>query len=108
MSGQYSGLQSRILAENDKAIYVHCHAHILNIVLVDTCSKIYNHKRFFWNSLIPLNFFTANSFMKAQEDINVPHPVTLKRLSDTWSCRVESSSHQGFSSCANQCIRGCD
>ena len=30
-------------------------------------------------------------FMKVQEEINVPHPVTLKRLSDTrWSCRVDS------------------
>ena len=37
MSGQYSGLQSRIMAENEKAIYVHCHAHIPNLVLVETC-----------------------------------------------------------------------
>ena len=29
--------------------------------------------------------------MKAQEDVSVSHPVTLKRLSDTcWSCRVDS------------------
>ena len=29
--------------------------------------------------------------MKAQEDVNIPHPVTLKCLSDTrWSCRVDS------------------
>ena len=29
--------------------------------------------------------------MKAQVEINVPQPVTLKRLSDTrWSCRVDS------------------
>ena len=47
MSGQYSGLQSRIMAENDKAIYVHCHAHILNLVLVDTCSKNTTTRDFF-------------------------------------------------------------
>ena len=29
--------------------------------------------------------------MKAQEDVSVPHPVTLKCLSDTcWSCQVDS------------------
>ena len=54
MSGQYSGLQSRIMAENYKAIYIHCHAHILNLVLVDTCSKNTTARDFFWNSSIPL------------------------------------------------------
>ena len=33
MSGQYSGLQSRIAAENEKAIYVHCHAHNLQFTV---------------------------------------------------------------------------
>ena len=53
MSGQYSGLQSRIMAENEKAIYVHWHAHILNLVLVDTCSK---------NTTIRDFFVTVQSF----------------------------------------------
>ena len=39
MSGQYSGVQSRIASRNGTAVYVHCHAHVLNLVLVDTCSK---------------------------------------------------------------------
>ena len=39
MSGQYTGVQSRIAAKNEKAIYVHYHAHVLNLVLVDTCSQ---------------------------------------------------------------------
>ena len=96
MSGQYSGLQSRIMAENDKAIYVHCHAHILNLVLVDTCSKNTTARDFFGTVQSLYEFFSASSkrhtiFMKAQEEINIPHPVTLKRLSDTrWSCRVDS------------------
>ena len=30
MSGQYSGVQSRIAVENSTAVYVHCHAHVLN------------------------------------------------------------------------------
>ena len=84
------------MAENDKAIYVHCHAHILNLVLVDTCSKNTTTRDFFGTVQSLYEFFLASSrrhtiFMKAQEEINVPHPVTLKRLSDTrWSCRVDS------------------
>ena len=39
MSGPYSGVQAMIRKENNKAIYMHCHAHILNLVLVESCSK---------------------------------------------------------------------
>ena len=39
MSGHYSGVQAMISKENSKAIYMHCHAHILNLVLVESCSK---------------------------------------------------------------------
>ena len=84
------------MAENDEAIYVHSHAHILNLVLVDTFSKNTTARDFFGTVLSLYEFFSASSkrhtiFMKAQEEINVPHPVTLKRLSDTrWSCRVDS------------------
>ena len=41
MSGQYSGLQSRISAKNPKALYVHCHAHVLNLVIVEACTTIH-------------------------------------------------------------------
>ncbi|KAI4825927.1 hypothetical protein KUCAC02_021587 [Chaenocephalus aceratus] len=33
MSGMYKGLQARIRAHNEKALYVHCKAHCLNLVL---------------------------------------------------------------------------
>ena len=39
MCGQYSGVQAMIRKENSKAIYTHCHAHILNLVIVESCSK---------------------------------------------------------------------
>ena len=54
-AGQYTGLQSRLIAENNTALYVHCHAHVLNLILVDTCMfKECNCKRFFWNSSVSL------------------------------------------------------
>ena len=35
MRGIYKGVAARIKRDNPRAIYVHCNAHILNLVLVD-------------------------------------------------------------------------
>ncbi len=34
MSASYKGLQARLQRQNEKALFVHCHAHGLNLVLV--------------------------------------------------------------------------
>jgi len=39
MSGQFKGVQSRILDRQPKALYVHCFNHGLNLALQDTISK---------------------------------------------------------------------
>jgi len=94
MSGQYKGLQSRILQHNAMALYVHCHAHCLNLVLVES-AKSSLHFITFFNLVEKLYvFFTASTkrhtaFIKCQEDL---HPgervIQLQKLSDTrWACR---------------------
>ena len=66
------------------------------VMLVDTYSKNTTARDSFGTVQSLYDFFPASSkrhtiFMKAQEEINILHPVTLKCLSDTrWSCRVES------------------
>ena len=40
MRGKYSGLATRVQAEEHRALYVHCHAHQLNLVLADACMNI--------------------------------------------------------------------
>ena len=37
MSGRLNGASSLIRAEHDKAIYVHCMNHMLNLCVADTC-----------------------------------------------------------------------
>ena len=37
MSGRLNGASSLIRAEHDKAIYVHCMNHMLNLSVADTC-----------------------------------------------------------------------
>ena len=37
MSGK-SGMQGRLVAENPKAVYIHCNSHIFNLCIVQACS----------------------------------------------------------------------
>ena len=67
-------------------MYVHCHAHVLNLVLVDTCSKNSITKNFFWDNLYV--FFQASTkrhalFVQTQGELHLERTVTLKHLSDT-------------------------
>ncbi|XP_061909661.1 zinc finger MYM-type protein 1-like isoform X2 [Entelurus aequoreus] len=94
MSGQYKGLQTRILQHNAKALYVHCHAHCLNLVLVESVKSSLHFIAFF-NLVEKLYvFFTASSkrhtaFVKCQQDLQPGERVIqLQKLSDTrWACR---------------------
>ena len=42
MSGCNTGVRKRFSEVNPKAIYIHCHAHQLNLALVDSCKSL-NH-----------------------------------------------------------------
>ncbi|XP_066941006.1 zinc finger MYM-type protein 1-like [Macrobrachium rosenbergii] len=94
MSGIYNGLQSRLQRQNPKALYVHCHAHCLNLVLVESAKSSIQFITFF--SLVEkLYAFVANSskrhaaFMEIQKAMYPEdRPLELQKLSDTrWACR---------------------
>lgn len=96
MSGQYSGLQTRIREINSKAIFVHCYAHVLNLILVSCCTKN-TFAKYFFGTVESLYVFIEGSskrhaiFIKSQQDCGLKRTYTLKRLSDTrWSCRIDS------------------
>ena len=40
MSGEKSGVKTRILIENDKALWIHCFNHALNLAVLDTLTQI--------------------------------------------------------------------
>ena len=40
MSGAKSGVKTRILSENPKALFIHCYNHALNLAVMDTLNKI--------------------------------------------------------------------
>ncbi|XP_015376245.1 PREDICTED: zinc finger MYM-type protein 1-like [Diuraphis noxia] len=47
MQGQYSSVRSYVQEKNPNAIYVWCFAHVLNLVVVDTCDKCSSVRNFF-------------------------------------------------------------
>ena len=47
MSGAYTGVRAWISSKESTAMYVHCAAHNLNLVLNDACSGIVEIKSFY-------------------------------------------------------------
>ena len=95
MSGTYSGVSARIMEENPRAIYSHCHAHQLNLALVDTCKNLSAASDFFslLESLYVFmsSFIPHSLFIKKQKVLGFTREIRLVKLSDTrWSCRHTS------------------
>uniref|UniRef100_A0ABD2W4I1 HAT C-terminal dimerisation domain-containing protein n=1 Tax=Trichogramma kaykai TaxID=54128 RepID=A0ABD2W4I1_9HYME len=98
MSGQSSGVQTRCKEMNASIMYVHCHAHCLNLSLVAACSnRLENPKILDFFGVIQLiyNFIEGSPKRHAVfEDIVKLTDIklkTLKSLSQTrWACRAEA------------------
>ncbi|XP_040890423.1 zinc finger MYM-type protein 1-like isoform X2 [Toxotes jaculatrix] len=92
MSGKHSGVQARIRERAKYAFYIHCTAHCLNLVLVDTVKAIPEVEEFFY-LLEKLYVFTSGSavhpkWLAIQREMYKGAPRELQRLSDTrWACR---------------------
>lgn len=71
MQGCYSGLKTLVQEKNPRAIYVWCFAHILNLVVVDTCDKNIVTRIFFGNLQSLVSFMRARKrtalFIEAQK-----------------------------------------
>ena len=93
MSGKNAGVAKLMKNAAPFALYVHCHAHRLNLVLVDCMKRVPQAAEFFV-LLEQLYVFVSGSCVHArwvqiQRDIYPNEPVReLQRLSDTrWACR---------------------
>ena len=96
MSGCHSGVQQRFREEVPQALYIHCHAHRLNLVLVDCVHNVKTAAEFFETVQMLYNFFSGSVvhdlFLKKQKELEPKaQRVELKRLSDTrWSCQYSA------------------
>lgn len=91
MSGKYTGVQELFKQEVPHAVYVHCYAHRLNLVLVDCVHNIEPVARCFEVVQQLYNFFSGSVvhdiFLQKQR-AKSGRLFELKKLSDTrWSCQ---------------------
>uniref|UniRef100_A0A8C6M7J5 DUF4371 domain-containing protein n=1 Tax=Nothobranchius furzeri TaxID=105023 RepID=A0A8C6M7J5_NOTFU len=95
MSGAVGGVQAYFKERHPEAVYVHCYAHELNLVLCHTCKAIPEAAAFFdlleniytcfSNSLI-----NHNKFIEIQKQLGL-QPSELVQLSNTrWASQVRS------------------
>ena len=88
MSGVKTGVQARMREKYEKAVYVHCWAHRLNLVLVNACCDT-PHVLDFFSTLQSLHTFFSGSTLQHSKylDKQELHPNDrthkLQSLSDT-------------------------
>ena len=93
MSGHCSGVQQRIKQVAPQAVYVHCHAHCLNLALVDTAKRVQEAAEFFVLMEVLYVFLTSSkahvTYTQQQRQLDPKSQIRqLQRLSDTrWACR---------------------
>ena len=85
MRGKYSGLASRIQKGEHRALYVHCHAHQLNLVLADACKNIREVRNALGTVSTLYSFIEGSAkrhhlFHEIQQKLGISQPVTLKAL----------------------------
>ena len=89
MSGWANGVQAKIKEVSPKAMYVHCHSHRLNLVLVDSMRYIPELSDLF-DIVQALYVFFSNSsarheiFMKAQEELGLPVMELERTVTTRW------------------------
>uniref|UniRef100_A0A3Q2D0G0 HAT C-terminal dimerisation domain-containing protein n=1 Tax=Cyprinodon variegatus TaxID=28743 RepID=A0A3Q2D0G0_CYPVA len=94
MSGPTGGVQARFRVLHPEAIYIHCYAHELNLVLCYTCRAVSDAVELFDLLESLYTFFTTSlvhhhTFKHAQLKLGLA--VELVQLSNTrWACRLQS------------------
>ena len=96
VSGDHTGLQRRVREISPSAIFTHCYAHCLNLVIVQSVSENLTARNFF-GLLQNLYVFLESCskrhaiYQRCQSESGINPPRTLKSLSDTrWTSRVSS------------------
>ena len=96
MSGKCSGVQEHFRQAAPYAIYIHCYAHTLNLVLVDRFYHVQENFLFYLS--ISMSLFQLQRhilFLISKQDELHPdkQPRQLQKLSDTrWVCRYAAVS----------------
>lgn len=95
MSGRHNGVSERIKSVAQQAFYVHCDAHCLNLVIVDTVKAVPEASCFFSLMQCLYTFLSGSYVHQKWQDIQRAmfqgQPRELPRLSDVrWACRFHA------------------
>ncbi|XP_041464614.1 zinc finger MYM-type protein 1-like [Lytechinus variegatus] len=96
MSGKLSGVQERIRRKIPQALYVHCFAHRLNLVIVETVKSVVPVADFFAVLQSSYNFLSGShvheQWIRWQQKMYPDEqPVEFKGMSDTrWASQVRA------------------
>jgi hypothetical protein len=94
MAGHVSGVQTKIKVDHPYAVYIHCLAHKLNLVLVKSCS-IHRTAIGLFNTVDELyKYFSrpgAHSvFIEMQKTLGIKLREIVQQSDTRWSCRWRS------------------
>lgn len=103
VSGSHTGLQARLKELSPSTMFVHCYAHVLNLIIVDTMTSNRTARDFFGvlqNLYVFIQMCTKRHAVYAQKQAD-PHEEdqnpkrfqvrTLKSLCETrWACRADA------------------
>uniref|UniRef100_A0A8C3HBI5 TTF-type domain-containing protein n=1 Tax=Chrysemys picta bellii TaxID=8478 RepID=A0A8C3HBI5_CHRPI len=94
MRGRHAGVQQRILNLNNRAFFIPCHAHSLNLVVSDAAKSSKDAVSYFTTVQAIYNFFSASTHRWAVLKKHLEQKLTLKPLSQTrWESRIEDLSY---------------
>lgn len=95
MSGSTAGVQARFREHHPKAIYVHCYAHELNLVLCHTCKAIKEAANFFdmmenVYTIFNVSLKNHHQFLIVQDKLGLKNSELVQLSQTRWSCQVRS------------------
>ena len=100
MSGHLNGLQTKVKDEVPQAIFIHCLAHRLNLVLSQSCKNISNYRIFFANiSGIPSFFHNSgkrNYVLNSIIGRRIPRAVETRWISNSKVVRTVVENWKGL------------
>lgn len=92
MKGNHRGVQALMQEQEPRALYVHCLAHILNLVLHDVGQKVDMCRDFLYAVTELINFVTCSPKRVASfQEIEVEEDVNLRKFCPTrWTLKASS------------------
>lgn len=96
MSGRHQGVQSKIREKHPQAVYIHCLAHRINLVVMDTCGGIPSPSAVgFFNAVESLYHHFAKPsnhhlLLQVREALHLKNWEITSLSTTRWSCRYHN------------------